>query len=192
MRLLQRWLIILLAGGSVVGAAAFGMGIVVTDYLEQDNAFCISCHVTSATRLHQDKFDTFFPVARRITTLAAAHHGAGGKLFKCVDCHNGVTITDKLRIKVQAAGDTAAYFLGDFKEPKLLRFPLGNRLCLECHTTGGRNPDKETAFHFASHHGSLPFTCYECHTVHRPASRETRFLARDIVQPLCDDCHAEL
>jgi nitrate/TMAO reductase-like tetraheme cytochrome c subunit len=109
-----------------------------------------------------------------------------------VDCHNGATITDKLRIKVQAAGDTVAYFLGDFEEPEVLRLPLGNRLCLECHKTGGRTPDKETAFHFASHHGNLPFVCYDCHTVHRPAKRETFFLRRDIVQPLCDDCHAEL
>jgi hypothetical protein len=192
MRFLQRWLMVLLAGGPVAGAAAFGLGIVVTDYLEQDNAFCISCHVTSATRLHQDKFDTFFPVAGRITTLAAAHHGAGDKQFKCVDCHNGATLADKLRIKVQAAGDTVAYFLGDFEEPGDLRFPLGNRLCLECHAMGGRNPDKETAFHNAGDHDSLPFICYECHTVHRPASRETRFLKREIVQPLCDHCHAEL
>ena len=175
----------------MAGAAALGLGIVVTDYLEQDNVFCISCHATGAKRLHQKKFDTFFPIAGRITTLAAAHHGAGDKLFKCVDCHNGATITDKLRIKVQAAGDTVAYFLGDFEEPDSLRLPLGNRLCLECHKTGGRIPDKETAFHFASQHGNLPFVCYDCHTVHRPAKRETLFLRRDIVQPLCDDCHAE-
>ena len=176
----------------MAGAAALGLGIVVTDYLEQDNVFCISCHADGAKRLHQKKFDTFFPIAGQITTLAAAHHGAGDKLFKCVDCHNGATITDKLRIKLQAAGDTVAYFLGDFEEPELLRLPLGNRLCLECHKTGGRIPDKETAFHFASHHRNLPFVCYDCHTVHRPAKRETFFLRRDIVQPLCDDCHAEL
>ncbi len=176
----------------MAGAAAFGMGVVVTDYLEQDNVFCISCHATSAKRLHQDKFDSSFPVGGQITTLAAAHHGAGSKPFKCVNCHNGSTITDKLQIKAQAAGDTMAYFLGDFEEPELLRFSLGNRLCLKCHTTGGRNPDKETAFHYARHHYNLPFICYECHSVHRQAKSETRFLKRDIVQPLCDECHAEL
>ncbi len=176
----------------MAGAAAFGMGVVVTDYLEQDNVFCVSCHATSAKRLHQDKFDTSFPVGGQNTTLAAAHHSTSDKQFKCVTCHNGATFTDKLWIKAQAAGDTVAYLLGEFEEPEILRFSLGNRLCLKCHTTGGRNPDEEAAFHNAGDHDSLPFICYECHTVHRRAKRETRFLRRDIVQPLCDDCHTEL
>jgi len=192
MALSRRWLLLLLVGAPVAGTATFVPGLAVTDYLERDNAFCIACHVTKEKRLHQDKYDGFFPVGGKPTTLAAAHHGSLREPFKCVDCHNGSTITDKLRIKAQAAGDTVAYFLGDFEEPELLRFSLGNRLCLECHTTGGRNPDKETGFHYARHHNNLPFICYECHSVHRQAKSETRFLKQDIVQPLCDECHAEL
>ncbi|MFQ5974655.1 MAG: NapC/NirT family cytochrome c [Alphaproteobacteria bacterium] len=192
MRLLRRWLFLLLAGAPVAGAAVFGMGVAVTDYLEQDNVFCISCHVSNAKRLHQDKFDTFFPIDGQITTLAAAHHGAGNEPFKCVNCHNGATLTDKLLIKTQAARDTVAYLLGDFEEPELMRFSLGNRLCLKCHSSAGKNPEKETAFHNAGYHTNLPFICYACHTVHPQAKRETRFLKRDIVQPLCDECHAQL
>ncbi len=176
----------------MAGIAAFGTGVAVTDYLEQDNVFCISCHVSDAKRLHQDKFDTFFPIDGHISTLAAAHHGGGSEPFKCVGCHNGATLTDKLLIKAQAARDTAAYILGDFEEPKLMRFSLGNRLCIKCHTTARKYSEQEAAFHNASHHANLPFLCYACHTVHRQAQREAGFLGRDVVQPVCDSCHAEL
>ena len=190
MRFLPRWLLLGLLGAPVVGAGTFGVGIAVTDHLEKNNAFCISCHLVEAKRLHHDKFHTFFPVDGQINTLAAAHHGAGDEPFKCVDCHNGATVTDKLLIKAQAARDTVAYLLGDFEEPDHMRFSLGNRVCLQCHITAGKNAQKKSAFHNAAHHSNLPLICYECHTVHHQASRETSFLKRDIVQPLCDDCHA--
>ncbi len=192
MGLPRRWLFLLLAGAPAAAVAAFGAGVAVTDYLERDNVFCVSCHVTGAKRLHQDKFDTSFPVDGRAATLAAAHHGAGVEPFKCVDCHNGATVADKLLIKAQAARDTVAYFMGDFEEPERMRFALGNRLCLKCHTTAGKTPETPTAFHNAPHHTDLPFLCYACHAVHRQARLETRFLMRDIVQPVCDSCHAEL
>ena len=184
-------MILLLAAAPVAGAAAFAAGLAVTDHLERDNGFCISCHLSGETRLHQVKYDTFFPIAGRTTTLAATHHGPGDEPFRCVDCHNGATFTDKLRIKAQAARDSLAYLLGEFEEPEHMRLALGNRLCLKCHDTAGRNPEDPTAFHNAVHHTDMPLVCYTCHTVHRPATPETRFLTRATVQPLCDDCHAQ-
>lgn len=192
MRLKQYWLLLLLVL-LISGVAAFGAGIAITDYLEQDNEFCISCHLTDQKRLHQEKLTTFLPMQGQITTLAAAHYvGEKRGTFKCVDCHNGATFTDKLLIKAQAARDTVAYFMGSFQEPDHMRFALGNRVCLKCHTTSGRNPHNDTAFHNASYHTDLPFVCYECHAVHPPAGSDTRFLRRHTVQQLCDSCHAQL
>ncbi len=192
MWLLRSWPILLLIGLPVAGAAAFAAGLAATDYLEKDNTFCIACHLSNSQRLHQGKYTTFFPVDGAIITLAAAHHRGSDTPFRCVDCHNGTTFADKLRIKAQAARDTVAYFLSDFEEPEQMRFSLGNRLCLKCHIPATKRPKKAEAFHSAKHHRQLPFVCYECHTAHRQAKSEMGFLKREIVQPLCDRCHAQL
>jgi nitrate/TMAO reductase-like tetraheme cytochrome c subunit len=192
MGLSRRWLLLLFVGAPLAAAASFSAGLAVTDRLEQDNRFCIACHVTEEKRLHQDKYDGFLPVDGLAASLAAAHHGDMVEPFKCVDCHNGATFSDKLMIKAQAASDTIAYFLGDFEEPRTMRFSLGNRLCQTCHSKAGDSAGKTVNFHQADHHAKLPFLCYECHQVHLQTKRETQFLERDVVQPLCDECHSEL
>ncbi len=186
MRRRRRWLPLLLVGvlgGSVV---AFGGSMVVTDYLEQRNTFCISCH------LHEQKFADFHPVAGTQVTLAAAHNLPNDKNVKCIDCHIGATMTDKLIVKYLAARDTVTYLFGTFEEPQHLRFALGSRTCLKCHTSGGQNTAQDNAFHNAPHHTKMPPLCYDCHTVHPPSSVETRFLRERTVRPLCDQCHKEM
>jgi predicted CXXCH cytochrome family protein len=183
---IRRWLPLLLVGLPLLGAAAFGGGIVITDHLEEDNRFCTACH------LHETKFTEFHPVQGKQVTLAAAHNLTGEKNVKCIDCHIGATVTDKMVIKAIAARDTVAYFVGAFQEPTHLRYALGTRTCLKCHPTGGQNPAQETAFHNASHHTNMPMVCYDCHTVHPTASTETRFLQEPTVKPLCDTCHKDI
>jgi hypothetical protein len=182
MRMIRRWWL-LLVGVPLLGAAAFAAGIVITDHLEEDNTFCTSCH------LHEEKFAQFHPVQGQRLTLAAAHNLEGDENVKCIACHIGATTTDKLIIKALAARDTVAYFLGTFQEPTHLRYDLGNRTCLKCHPTGGQDPEVEKAFHNDPYHAKMPLLCYQCHTVHPPASMATGFLRQQTVQPLCDDCH---
>lgn len=185
MRLMRRGLPFLLVLGLLLGIATFGTGIVVTDYLENDNTFCTACH------LHEQKFADFHPQQGRHVTLAGAHNIAGEKNVKCIDCHIGATLTDKMVVKFLAAKDTVTYLVGTFEEPKALRYELGNRTCLKCHTTGGQNPAQDNAFHNAAHHAKLPLTCYACHTVHPTSTPETRFFRDDIVRPICNDCHKQ-
>ena len=192
MRLLRFWPFLLVIGLPVAGVAAFAAGLAITDHLEQDNSFCVACHLSEDQPLHQEKYETFFPIEGSVTTLAAAHHGGSGTTFKCVDCHNGATFTDKLQIKAQAARDAVAYLLGDFEEPDRMRFSLGNRLCLACHFTEGEPVKTEKPFHAASHHRQMPQLCTDCHKVHPRASAERRFLIREVVKPLCDECHQRL
>jgi predicted CXXCH cytochrome family protein len=183
---IRRWLPLLLVGVSLLGVAAFGTGIVVTDALEQNNRFCVACH------LHEKKFTEFHPVQDKQVTLAAAHNLEGDKNVKCIDCHIGATIADKMIVKAIAARDTVAYLVGAFEEPTHLRFALGTRMCLKCHPTGGQNPEQENAFHNTPSHAKMPLVCYECHTVHPTASVATRFLREQTVKPLCDGCHKEM
>ena len=117
MRTIRRWLPLLLVGLPLLGAIAFGGGIVVTDHLEENNTFCTACH------LHEKKFTEFHPVQGKRVTLAAAHNLEGEKNVKCIDCHVGATVTDKMIIKALAARDTVAYFVGAFQgtHPPALR-----------------------------------------------------------------------
>ncbi len=79
MRTIRRWLPLLLVGLPLLGAAAFGGGIVVTDHLEENNTFCTACH------LHEKKFTEFHPVQGKRVTLAAAHNLESEKKVKCID-----------------------------------------------------------------------------------------------------------
>jgi hypothetical protein len=76
-------------GLPLLGAAAFGGGIVVTDHLEEHNYVLHGCH------LHEKKFTEFHPVQGKRVTLAAAHNLEGEKNVKCIDCHVGATVTIK-------------------------------------------------------------------------------------------------
>lgn len=186
MRTVRRWLPLLLVGLPLCGVAAFWGGVVVTDRLEEDNTFCTACH------LHEKKFTEFHPVQGQWVTLAAAHNLEGAKHVKCIDCHIGATITDKIVIKALAARDTVAYVMGAFQEPTHLRYALGSRTCLKCHPSGGQNPEQENAFHNAAPHAKMPIVCYACHTVHATASVETRFLREATVKPWCHTCHQDM
>ena len=186
MRTRRRWFLLLLVGLPCLGIATFGAGIVVTDRLEEDNTFCTACH------LHEKKLTEFHPVQGKQVTLAAAHNLEGAKNVKCIDCHIGATVKDKLIIKFIAARDTVTWALGKAQEPTRLHFAIGTRTCLKCHPTEGRNPEQENAFHNASHHTHMPLVCYDCHTVHPTASVETRFLRQPTVKPLCDTCHKDM
>lgn len=185
MRRTWRWFCGVLVVG-LLGGGVFGAGMLVTDHLEEDNAFCIACH------LHEQKYTQFHPVQGQQITLAAAHNLQGDEEVKCIDCHIGATFTDKLVVKAIAARDTFMYVVGAFQEPTTLRYALGSRTCLKCHLDGGQKPEQENAFHNAASHANMPITCYECHTVHPVARLETRFLQQQTVQPLCDRCHKEM
>ena len=186
MRTIRRWLPLLLVGLPLLGAAAFGGGIVVTDHLEENNTFCTACH------LHEKKFTEFHPVQGKRVTLAAAHNLEGEKNVKCIDCHIGATVTDKMVIKALAARDTVAYFVGAFQEPTHLRYASRDTYVPQVSSHRRQNPKQENAFHNASHHTKMPIVCYECHTMHPTASAETRFLREQTVKPLCDTCHKDM
>jgi nitrate/TMAO reductase-like tetraheme cytochrome c subunit len=165
------------------GFVSFMASVEITDYLEQDNRFCIACH------LHETIFDNFLARDPRLVTMAGAHHHKGE--VKCIDCHVGATVTDKLIIKGIAGWDTVRYFLGDFKEPDHLRFPLGDRTCLKCHADGGQSQTRPEAFHNDPNHRHMRFECVACHQSHPVRDPGTLFLDEAIVKPICQACHKE-
>jgi len=171
-------LLVALAGVSFLAA------VDVTDRMEQDNRFCIACH------LHEAISGTFHSVNGQVMTLAGSHNVWAAT--KCIDCHIGATIQDKVIMKTIAGRDTIAYLLGAYKEPEALRYPLGDRTCLKCHPDGGQNPQRADAFHNVPYHRDPRNQCSDCHRSHAEAPEEARFLPRETVKPLCDSCHMEV
>lgn len=173
------WAVVLLVAFGVV---SFLAGVEVTDRLEQDDRFCIACHVPRMLQIYAQAQ----PVAGRAVTLAGVHVK---RQVKCIACHIGATIQDKVLIKAIAAKDTVKYFSGLFQDVESLTYPLGDRTCLKCHPEGGQNARAPPAFHNAPYHRDPRNQCSDCHRSHAEAPEEARFLARDRVKPLCDSCH---
>jgi nitrate/TMAO reductase-like tetraheme cytochrome c subunit len=161
----------------------FASGVAITDHLEQKDRFCIACHLHEQKYAHYTKAE-----AGTLLSLAGAHKK---EEVKCIDCHIGATIEDKLFIKLIAAKDTVKFFTGFYEEPKELKHLLGDRTCLKCHTDSGQDPERKEAFHNLDSHRNMRFACSQCHLTHPEASPQTLFLQREIVQPICRDCHTE-
>lgn len=182
---MRRWLWIALLAG-VAGAPA---GWLISDHLESQNAFCVSCHLTAATPLHEKKMHDFETLPA--TSLVAAHRAAKAE-FRCVDCHAGASFPNKLRVKAVAARDALLYVLGRFDEPTSMKHPLWNEDCAKCHAT--YEPERDDAFHAIDVH-NLPdfeYQCVQCHSAH-PTGRKAslQYLETEPLVAVCRNCHEE-
>ena len=173
-------------------------GWIVTDRLEQDDDFCNACHLPDGAPLHirlRRDFDGRPPV-----TLASQHAGqrvssrADDPAFRCIDCHGGVGLVGRARVKALAARDTVVWLTGHFEEPRGMRHPLRDGDCLQCHPsfeekqTGFGDP----AFHDLSvHNVELGVACVECHLSHvRDGNEDAFFLHAASVRRQCARCHS--
>ncbi len=176
------WWVKWLGAALAFGIVSFLASVKVTDYLERDNRFCIACH------LHEQILDNFL-TSTPLVTMAAAHYDKGE--VKCIDCHEGATVTDKLIVKGIAGWDTVRYFAGSFKEPDHLLYDLGDRTCLKCHTDGGQSKTRLDAFHNDPNHQRMRSECGACHQSHPVRDQGTLFLDQAIVRAVCRECHKE-
>jgi hypothetical protein len=179
------------------GVLSAPVGWWVTDRLEADNDFCVSCHLAPDEPLHREKRAALdrLPAA----TLAAAHGSAGweDRPFRCIDCHGGTGLVGKARVKLLSAKDAFWYAVGRFDEPDQMHWPLRDADCTRCHMTfderepeSGRNP----LFHELSvHNAELGVDCVACHTSHDEGGLADHYqLHPDRVRAECAACHPEL
>jgi len=181
--------------GAVLGAAAWHA----TDVLERDNDFCIACHIEGGVPLHiglRDDFDRRPPrslAALHADTLPAAR--PADPTMRCFDCHGGVGLLGRARIKWLAAHDLVVWLAGRAEEPTTLRVPLRDADCRKCHAsfpadTGerGRPP-----FHALEvHDAELGVRCTDCHVVHTSdVDPDFHFIDTERVRDRCARCHSQ-
>ncbi len=174
-------------------------GWMVTDHLESDDAFCVSCHLDVETPLHERKLADFR--ARPPLVLAAAHGRAGNEAaddgaFRCIDCHGGTGLLGRARVKVLSAKDAFWYVTGRFDEPDRMHWPLWDADCSKCHSfdTPAAVDEFETPpFHaLAEHNTEMPVACVTCHASHVSGGlADHYFVLPAPVRVECARCHPE-
>lgn len=189
----------LLAAACVGGALAAPTGWLVTDRLEQDDDFCNACHLEPGLPLHLEIRRGFD--ARPPASLAGRHAAAGNRAredagFRCIDCHGGVSLAGRLRVKALAAKDAFWYGVGRFDEPSAMRWPLWDEDCTRCHARFDEERPRswETPrFHqLAVHNVELGVACVECHEAHETGgAADVFFLRPACVRLQCARCHTE-
>ena len=183
-------------GLALAGVLSAPVGWWTTDRLEEDNDFCVACHLEPGVRLHREKREAL--VREPPTTLAGFHGGAGWdeREFRCIDCHGGVGFVGKARVKMLSAKDAFWYVVGHFDEPDEMRWPLWDADCTKCHSTfEEREPEvgRDPLFHeLAVHNTELGVGCVECHFSHDEGGLADHYqLHADRVRAQCAACHPE-
>lgn len=170
-----------------------------TDILQADNDFCNSCHLPDGTPLHTEIRDDFD--GRPPASLAARHADLmltsrpDSPSIRCIDCHGGVGLVGRVRVKLLSVKDSLQYLTGRFEEPEGMSWPLWDTDCRQCHQSfreKGEGFDGE-AFHDKQLHNiGLGVDCVECHTAHdAEGDPELWFLRAASVQLRCAQCHVE-
>ena len=156
-------------------------------YMERHDPFCISCH------LHQEIYEKFLGPQGRVVTLATLHHTEKG--IKCIDCHGLDGLLGRTQTMLLGARDTLKFLSGYYQEPEKLTFPIPDLTCLKCHEEVKSVKEEQGSkqrFHGQLQHVKIPTRCLECHLTHIEGIRETLFLKKEIIDPICEECHKEL
>ncbi len=190
-RTLRRGLVLAVVAGVVAGPT----GWLVTDHLEQDDDFCNACHLSSGTPLHiqvREDYDAADPVALASVHGAALHEGRD---FRCIDCHGGVSLLGRARVKALAGYDALVYLTGRFEEPHGMAWPLWDEDCSQCHASFDESEGEpwNPRFHeLAVHNTALGVGCVECHLSHETGGNpQAYFLVAETVRSQCARCHSE-
>jgi nitrate/TMAO reductase-like tetraheme cytochrome c subunit len=176
---------------ALVVLVAAVLPVSVVKRLDQDNRFCVACH------LHGEAMRNM--VAAKPVTLAGAHFHAApaGHPERCFTCHSGEGVVGWSQVTALSAWDAARWVLGDRHEPTAMRLPLTNAACLKCHEKqvhGTKSSQDETdRYHELADHTGVKLPCVACHQVHRTGGTAARtWLQTDTVRPQCAKCHKDM
>jgi nitrate/TMAO reductase-like tetraheme cytochrome c subunit len=169
--------------------ALAGAPVALVKHLDEDNRFCISCH------LHETIFRN--TTGDSLVTLSSAHYRAhrGGHPERCFTCHSGEGVVGWSAVTALSAWDAARYVLGDRHEPTAMRLPLTNAACLKCHaevTRGTESGEETSKYHALLNHRGVKTPCVDCHITHAHGAKARQFLDPALVRRRCQACHRDL
>lgn len=185
----KKWLYCacLLPAFGVIFAAA---GLIGVSHLESQRSFCNACHLPGGKPLHELKMQ----IALRppgIDSTAVHFQRIRGRVFSCVDCHNGPTFGEHTAMLWRSFANTMIYAFGEFQEPERLVRPIQNGVCEKCHAVNGM-PRTATRFHGIDAHAyPFPALCIDCHLGHAQSPDGSAHAQKLLgtVTEVCGDCH---
>lgn len=197
--------VVIIVAAAIALLPAVGVGASLL--LENQDAFCASCHTQPEVKYYEQS------VQKQPPTLASFHRQ---KQTACIDCHSGGGVLGRAQGLQQGADDLMLYLSGNYKLPAITSNPLGDDSCLKCHADvkarrrgpnksgiaspiqGGREARRAGDGHYheflqrwqaadarAGH-------CVNCHTSHTDGLANVGFMAADPVQQVCTRCHNAL
>jgi len=185
-------LAVLVVAGVLAGTGAFAYGA----HLENNNAFCASCHTQPESTYYRQT------LAAQKTTLAAFHSEKG---VRCIDCHSGKGLTGRLKAMTIGARDMVAFRTGHYTQPAKTTHPLGNVRCTKCHAMsafpvgeGIVNAGPNSHYHATSlnrvwqQRGGPANTCTVCHPAHGQGTPASGFTTVGQIERGCRACHNAL
>jgi len=159
--------------------------LAVTGWLEQDNAFCISCH------LHEGIYEDYYSPEGQIVSLAAGHRVIGEPV-PCIGCHGLEGLAGRTTTLMISTREGLKFLLGRYEtEPDFLP-PLPDPYCIKCHAERELVRLEAGDYHPLTEHLSLDILCTECHTGHPPGDPELQYMDEEKVVRHCVRCHPEL
>lgn len=154
-------------------------------HLEENDAFCASCHSEPETtyfqRTQTDRVD-----------LASAHHAES---VRCIDCHSGPGVTGRASAILLGATDLAKFVTGQAQQPAPLLQPIPDANCIKCHSDVALARSFNEHFHtFLSQWQAMDSaadTCVSCHSAHTTdGSVAIGFLEQERTLNVCQHCHS--
>lgn len=184
----------------LAGLFVFAGTITAAVQLENDDAFCASCHTEPEA--------TFYGRSLVEAADLASAHAAADPPVRCIDCHSGSGPAGRVSSLGQGAADLVAFVLNDYEQPAATTHPVGDEGCTKCHrppTLDGL-VDTDTALKSKSHYHLAEYaaawlaadpdprgTCVVCHVSHSEGMRASQQRSpRRAVNAACEDCHADL
>jgi hypothetical protein len=185
-----------------LGLIAILGGVSIVSANEQHDEFCISCH-TEPESTYYMRFQG--AVSGPAADLAAFHHrqvyprnSPEGHSIRCIDCHVGEGVVGRGIVVSLAAWDALKYVTGTARQPAVVVFSVQNEACLKCHEQQAKiNLEKpklpfiiDNHFHYKLFEQGAPFeSCVACHVSHREGSQTNQYQFREVIIPVCEDCH---
>ncbi len=173
---------IALAALFVISAGSIGVSM----NLENNDAFCASCHTQPESTYYQRT------LVKQAVDLASSHRIA--QSTRCIDCHSSGGLTGRLGAIFVGGGDLLRWVTHTARQPAPMVYPISDGNCLKCHADTPATQDFNRHFHaFLLRWQSIDPNaagCVGCHSSHTTdGDASLGYLNQQRTETICQNCH---
>jgi hypothetical protein len=173
-------------GSLVIGLVALSGGGWFTTQIEDDNAFCASCHTQPETAYYER-------TQTQAVDLASAH---ATENVTCIECHSGAGVVGRTGAVLQGAQNVVLFISRQYQQPAVLKNKIGDDSCVKCHVDVLESNGKNSHYHVYLPQWQLAQSesaagCVTCHQGHVTGGAvDQAFLSEVAASAVCEGCHS--